>query len=346
VPPASFGNFLQEKKMQRRVLAGITMLAALATAVPHAVEAQSRRLGEGYFPNLPVVTHEGKTLRFYDDLLKGKIVVINFIYTSCQDICPIATARLAQVEEKLGEKVGRDFFFISMTVDPEHDTPERLNEYAKGFGAGPGWTFVTGRPEDVRAINYKFGERSTSLTEHRNEIVVGNEATGQWQRDNLFGDLDRLVITILGMDPKWRDEVRVVPHSPASNIGLKMSNQPGQALFTKICAPCHTIGVGDRVGPDLRGITQRRDHAWLSSYIRNPARLRAQKDPEALALAAQYPAVRMPALGLAEVDATDLINYLEAQTARLKDAEASSPSPGRDHDQHHDQGGNHEHHKH
>src|SRR5262245_14947975 len=119
--------------MRRHVLAGITMIAALVTAVSQPAEAQSRRLGEGYFPNLPVVTHEGKTLRFYDDLLKGKIVVINFIYTSCQDICPIATARLAQVEDKLGEKVGRDFFFISMTVDPEHDTPERLNEYAKAF---------------------------------------------------------------------------------------------------------------------------------------------------------------------------------------------------------------------
>jgi len=319
--------------MQRHVLAGITMLAALATAVPQSVEAQSRRLGEGYFPNLPIVTQDGKTLRFYDDLLKGKIVVINFIYTSCQDICPIATARLAQVEEKLGDKVGRDFFFISMTVDPEHDTPERLNEYAKAFGAGPGWTFVTGKPEDVRAINYKLGERSTSLSEHRNEIVVGNEATGQWQRDNVFGELDRLAITIQALDPKWSNEVRVVPNSPASNTGLHLSTQPGQALYTKLCAPCHTIGVGDRVGPDLRGVTQRRDRAWLASYISNPARMRAQKDPAALALAAQFPAVRMPVLGVAEVDAADLIAYLDAQTARLEAAEASSSSAGHDHHQ-------------
>ena len=330
--------------MHRHLLASIVMLAALATAIPQPVEAQGRRLGEGYFPNLPVVTHEGKAVRFYDDLLKGKIVVINFIYTSCQDICPVATARLAQVEEKLGDRVGRDFFFISMTVDPEHDTPERLNEYAKAFGAGPGWSFVTGKPEDVRAINYTLGERSRSLSEHRNEIVLGNEPDGQWQRDNVFSDLDRLVITIQGMDPKWRDEVRAVPNSPASNTGLQMSSQPGQALYKKICAPCHTIGVGDRVGPDLRGVTQRRDHAWLSSYIRNPARLREQNDPVALELAAKFPAVHMPALGLAAVDAADLINYLEAQTARLQEGEASAPSPGHDH--HHQQDANHEHHKH
>jgi protein SCO1 len=332
--------------MQRHLLAGIIMLAALATAVPQSVEAQGRRWNEGYIPNLPVVTHEGKTLRFYDDLIKGKIVVINFIYTSCQDVCPIATARLAQVEEKLGDKVGRDLFFISMTVDPEHDTPERLNDYAKAFGTGPGWAFVTGKPEDIRAINYKLGERSSKLSEHRNEIVLGNDPDGQWQRDNLFGDLDRLVMTIHGFNPKWRDEARSVPDSTAGNTVVPLSNQPGQALFKRLCAPCHTIGVGDRVGPDLRGITQHRDHAWLSSYIRNPAKLRAQKDPIALALAEKFPAVRMPALRLEDVDAEDLINYLETQNARLEAAEASSPSPDHDHHQDHHQGGNHEHHKH
>jgi len=324
--------------MQRHVLAGITMLATLATVVPQSVDAQGRRWGEGYFPNLPVVTHEGKTLHFYDDLLKGKIVVINFIYTSCQDICPVATARLAQVEDKLGEKVGRDIFFISMTVDPEHDTPERLNAYAKAFSAGPGWTFVTGKPEDIRAINYKLGERSTSLSEHRNEIVLGNEPTGQWQRDNVFNDLDRVAITIQAMDPKSVDQVRAaVPNSPspASNGGLHMSARPGEALYTKLCAPCHTIGVGDRVGPDLRGVTQRRDRAWLSNFIRNPVRMLAQKDPVAVALAAQFPAVHMPALGIAEGDAADLIAYLDAQTARLDDAAQTPSTPAHDHSQHH-----------
>ena len=89
-----------------------------------------------------------------------------------------------------------------MTVDPEHDTPERLKEYSERFGAGPGWSFVTGTLEDIRAINYKFGERSTVLSEHRNEIVMGNDATGQWQKDSVFGDIDRLVLTIRSLDPK------------------------------------------------------------------------------------------------------------------------------------------------
>jgi len=93
--------------------------------------------------------------------------------------------------------------------------------------------------------------------------------------------------------------------------------------------------VGDRVGPDLRGVTQRRDRAWLSNFIRNPVRMLAQKDPVAVALAAQFPAVHMPALGIAEGDAADLIAYLDAQTARLDDAAQTPSAPAHDHSQHH-----------
>lgn len=322
--------------MQRILLASIALLAAATVSVPDPLEAQSRPWGEGYFPNLPVVTQDGTALRFYDDVIKGKIVIISFIYTSCTDICPLTTARMAQVEERLGDLVGRDIFLISMTVDPETDSPEKLKEYAKRFDAGPGWSFLTGQLADIRAINGKLGERMRSLNEHRNEIVLGNDATGEWARDSLFGDLNRLIMTIRDMDPKWRDQVRVPPHSDASNTGLQLSAQPGQSLFKKICAPCHTIGVGDRVGPDLRGVTERRERAWLASYIRSPARMRAQQDPAALALAAKYPGVHMPALGVSEIDAADLIAYLEAETSRLSAAQApAAPDHEHSHHQHH-----------
>src|SRR2546426_12628276 len=130
--------------MPRTLLAAIAMLAVAAVSTPGPGEAQSRPWGEGYFPDLPVVTQDGKTLRFYDDLIKGKIVLISLIYTSCPDICPLTTARIAQMEEKLGDIVGRDMFLISMTVDPENDTPERLKAVAAAVHAGPGWPFVPG----------------------------------------------------------------------------------------------------------------------------------------------------------------------------------------------------------
>src|SRR3954462_11865179 len=99
-------------------------------------KAQERPWGERYISNSTVTTQRGKPVKFYDDLVKGKIVIISFIYTSCTDICPLTTARIAQLEEKLGDMIGRDVFLLSMTVDPERDTPERLKEYAERFGAG------------------------------------------------------------------------------------------------------------------------------------------------------------------------------------------------------------------
>src|SRR5262245_2393259 len=269
--------------MQRNLLAAIAMLATLIVSAPGTPEAQGRRWGEGYFPNLPVITQDGKTLRFYDDLIKGKIVVISFIFTSCKDICPITTARLAQIEEKLGDSVGRDIFIYSISVDPDNDTPEKLKAYAQAFHAGPGWSFLTGKLADIRAINGKLGERMRSLSEHRNEIVLGNDATGEWQRDNVFGDLERVVMSIRTMDPKWREQVRTPPKG--KDI-VALSGPPGQALYVKMCASCHTVGQGDRVGPDLNAITSRHQRAWLLSYIRDPEKMRAQKDPAALALAA------------------------------------------------------------
>ncbi len=84
------------------------------------------RWGASYFPNVPLVTHEGKSVRFFDDLIKDKVVLINFVYTSCEDSCPLETARLAVVQRILGDRVGRDVFMYSITVDPETDTPEVL----------------------------------------------------------------------------------------------------------------------------------------------------------------------------------------------------------------------------
>jgi protein SCO1 len=323
-----------------RLMAAAAVAAAVgATAIWNSGDrkvAQERPWGESYIPNTTVMTQRGKPVKFYDDLVKGKIVIISFIYTSCTDICPLTTARVAQLEEKLGDMVGREIFFISMTVDPEHDTPERLKEYSERFGAGPGWSFVTGKPADIRAINYKFGDRSAILSEHRNEVVMGNDTTGEWQKDSVFGDIDRLALTVRSLDPKWHDQVRP-PQNIEGLTGTAMSSQPGQALFKKMCAPCHTIGVGDRVGPDLRGVTERREKPWLEEFIQNPSKMRAKKDPTALALAAEYPAVRMPAVGLAPADAADLISYLTTETARLEqDKGPEMPATAHaDHQHHH-----------
>src|SRR2546430_17387977 len=133
---------------------GAPIAAALAIGVLLAAPAaaQHARWGADYFPDVALTTHEGKTVRFYDDLIKGKIVAIDLIYTTCQYACPLETARLAQVQRVLGDRVGRDIFFYSITIDPAHDTPEVLKAYAEKYHVGPGWLFLTGSAADIEAI--------------------------------------------------------------------------------------------------------------------------------------------------------------------------------------------------
>lgn len=302
----------------------LVFLAILTLLVPGAFPAQASRWGKSYFPDASVVTHDGRTLRFYDDLIKDKIFVISFLFTTCRDICPLATARLAELQEKLGDSMGRDIFFYSLSIDPETDTPERLKEYAKTFGAGPGWLFLTGKPEDIHAIRHKLGERSKVLSDHRNEILLGNGTTGQWARNNVLGDLNSLALTVRSMDPVWRPGPGLQRAQPKA-IDFDFASRPGEALFKRMCTGCHTIGRGDRVGPDLVGITERRDRDWLEKFIANPGRMRRQNDPVALALAAKYPTVRMPAMGVAENDAKDLLAYLHAHQPKQPGANPLEP---------------------
>ena len=293
---------------------GLALLAVLAMSYLCAIGAQAR-WGKGYLPNATVITHDGKTLQFYDDLIKDKIFVISFLFTTCKDICPLATARLAELQEKLGDSMGRDIFFYSISIDPETDTPERLKQYADAFRAGPGWLFLTGKPEDIHAIRYKLGDRSQVLSEHRNEVLLGNGATGEWARNNALGDLDSLALTVRGMDPKWRPQAGLARTDPKA-LPFDFASQPGQALYKRLCAGCHTVGGGDRVGPDLAGVMGRRDRDWLTSFISDPEKMRVQKDPIALDLAAKFKAVRMPAMGVSKADTADLLSYIAHLEAR------------------------------
>jgi protein SCO1 len=301
-------------------LLGIAVLAAAMLLLAPLHEAQAARWGKSYFPDVEVVTHEGKTLRFYDDLIKDKVFVISFIFTTCRDFCPLAAARLSELQEKLGEAMGRDVFFYSISIDPETDTPERLKEYATTFGAGPGWLFLTGKPEVIHALRHKLGDRGKALNDHRNEILLGNGATGGWARNNLLGDIGNLATAVHGMDPKWRPPEGV--RRTAQTVTLSLADfaaRPGEALYRRLCAGCHTVGKGDKVGPDLAGVAERRDRDWLLRFISNPEKLRVQKDPIALGLVASFPTVRMPPMGVTPNDAGDLlahIAHLETQQAR------------------------------
>ena len=144
------------------------------------------RLRDERFPNVTLTTHQGKQVRFYDDLLKDKIVTINFMYTSCKDACPLTTAHLVKVQKLLGERVGRDVFMYSLTIDPKHDTPAVLKKFAEKFHTGPGWLFLTGKDDDLELLRVKLGfidpdpEVDKNRANHIGTVEYGNEPLSLW----------------------------------------------------------------------------------------------------------------------------------------------------------------------
>lgn len=132
-------------------------------------------------PDVIVKDQNGKSLNFYRDLVKGKVVAVNFVFTTCTAICPSLTATFRRVQQQLAEeKVSAQL--ISISVDPTTDTPERLQEFAAKFNAEPGWTFVTGNTADIDLILKEFGVAAANKNDHSPMILIGNEAAGYWTR--------------------------------------------------------------------------------------------------------------------------------------------------------------------
>jgi protein SCO1/2 len=289
--------------------------AGAAPAAPNV-----NRWGANYFPNVTLVTQDGTPVRFYDDLLKDRQVAINVIYTSCKDECPLETARLVQLQQLLGDRMGKDIFFYSISIDPVHDTPEVLKAYAQKFGVGPGWLFLTGKPEDIKAavkkIGLSRGSDSANRDGHTALLMVGDVAAGQWMRNSAVDDPQFLSVTIANF-LGWKN----APHGQSYVEARPLDINKGQYLFDSRCGACHSLGQGDKVGPDLADAIVRRDRKWLASYILGPEKMRAERDPIALALTKKYPSVIMPNLSLGPTDVADVLSYMEAQyIARMENS--------------------------
>lgn len=301
-------------RLARPSRAALLIVLGMALFVRPALA--DRRWGADYFPNVPLTTQDGVTVRFYDDVLKGKTVAINLIYTRCQYSCPLETARLAQVQRLLGDRVGKDIFFYSISLDPERDTPAVLKAYAQKFHAGPGWTFLTGNKEDIDLISRKIGLYSDPrLTKdgHTPHLLIGNEATGQWLRDSATDNPKFLANLIGNFMSSWRHSGSAQPKRSYAEAAPLDLGGAGRYLFTKQCAACHTIGHGDTIGPDLLGVTTLRDRTWLVRFIREPDKMLAEKDPIATALFQKYNQVQMPRLPLGNDDMDALIEFMTAQ---------------------------------
>jgi protein SCO1/2 len=287
------------------------------------------RWGSAYFPNVTLTTQDGVDVHFYDDLVKGKIVAVNLIYTTCKYSCPLETARLAQVARVLGPRMGRDIFFYSISIDPEVDTPAVLKAYAEKYQVGAGWTFLTGKKADIDLVSKKLGLYSqpnpANPDGHTPMLVIGNEATGQWMRNSAVDNPKFLATTIGDWLDSWQTK-RETPLPSYSEAPTSLTLDPGQYIFKNHCAACHTVGRGDHLGPDLQGVTATRDREWLTRFIVSPETVRASGDPIALALRAKYKQVVMPSLDLGPVDAALLIDYIDKESRAVR-AGAGAAAP-------------------
>jgi len=154
--------------------------AAAAPTPPDPVAT----IREQHLPNIELVTHEGRRVRFYDDLVKGRVVAINFMFATCRNACPESTQHLVEVQHALGDRMGRDVTFLSISL---------LRGYAEAHGAGPGWYFLTGKHDDIELLRHKLGAYEldpvidADRTQHTGLVILGNEPAGRWKAITALG---------------------------------------------------------------------------------------------------------------------------------------------------------------
>ena len=304
----------------------VLLAALLLSAIADARASEWRR---NYFPNVVLTDQDGKKHRFYDDLIKDKIVTINFMFTTCKDICPLDTANLLRVQEMLGDRVGKSVFMYSISIDPANDSPAALKRYMQTYGVKPGWLFLTGKREDVDLLISKLAMKVSdpaSPQDHDTSIRLGNERLGQWIKRSVFDDpkilANLLTDTLTNYDISLAGSHKGYDAAPEVKL-----NSRGEYLYKTRCQACHTIGGGDRLGPDLANVASSRPRPWLRRWLKEPDKMIAEGDPLAVALFTQYKNLPMPNFGFGDVEVDALIHYME-EMDKKRDAAESGSKPG------------------
>lgn len=146
-------------------------------------------------PDVEVLDQEGRRVRFASDLVHGRVVAINFLFTNCTTICPPLAVTFGKLRKLLGERAGREVHLISVSVDPTNDTPERLKAWSQKFGAGPGWTLVTGQRDEIVRLLKALGAYTANINDHPPQVLIGNQK-GQWTRAYGLGSPSKLITVI------------------------------------------------------------------------------------------------------------------------------------------------------
>ena len=310
------------------LLAALVSLSIAPQSPEQDLAPRPRARARDPLPNVQLVRHDGERVRFHDDLVDGKVFILNFMYTTCPDVCPMETARLSEVQAILGDRVGQDIQMYSITVDPAVDTPEVLADYRERFGVEEGWDFFTGDELDILSLRRRFGlyfDDTEDLQDHNISMVIGNARTGQYLKRSPFDNPYVLATQV----SSW------VSDFSGPGVGTKdFADAPlaypkihdGELLFSTRCAVCHQIGAGDgksRIGPNLKGISERRDPNWTLRWIVEPDKVIAEGDPVVKGLLAAYNNVPMPNLGLSVEEGRQILEYLTAEDRRVTRVEGN-----------------------
>ena len=166
---------------------GLAKAAELVQVINGALASKTKTAddtsaAQKYFTDVELLNQNGEKVRFYSDVLKGKTVIVNAFFTTCTSVCPPMNRNMEKIQEALGDRIGRDVFLVSITVDPEVDTPARLKDYAQKFHAGRGWVFLTGKKENLDWALYKLGQYVENKDDHKTIFIIGNEPTGLWKK--------------------------------------------------------------------------------------------------------------------------------------------------------------------
>ena len=147
-------------------------------------------------PDISLLDQNGKQVRLYSDLVKGKVVLVHFFFTKCSDVCPMQARALTNLKKRLGDRLGRDIYFVSISKDPLYDTPEKLSKWGKLFGVGPGWTLATGDLPVIKKLLWDFTGEEIGEVSHESQVFIGNDRTGVWTSTDGLLLTDELVKTI------------------------------------------------------------------------------------------------------------------------------------------------------
>jgi protein SCO1/2 len=171
----------------------LSICSALYAQQPSKAPADRNKAGLAYFTDVALVNQHGKEMRFYSDLIKGKVVVMIPFFTTCTSICPPMNRNLQRIQDWLGDRLGKDVHMMSISVDPEYDTPPRLKSYASRYKAKPGWYFLSGKKANVDLALKKIGQYVNEKDSHSSVMIVGNDSTGLWKKAQALAKIEELL---------------------------------------------------------------------------------------------------------------------------------------------------------